>query len=451
MQELMLNKYVPILKSQNGYIFGTDGYFSLESSTIKVFDADQEAVLERLINGEKLSREYLQEVYGEKEFSFFTKKGFFVSAEVDTEGIYSRSKAYYFFHNMGNIQKKLSTKTVLILGCGGIGTHVAWNMAVLGVGRIVIVDFDTVEVSNLNRQLLYEQGDVGKLKVEVVKEKLSHINPEVEVIPINRKIWSEQELEEIAQLYPYDLIIKSLDSPARFPVWLDNVCERHRIKYISGITVSTSPMIGPTYLPGVTAKYSDFFDSNENEYTRLSGISQSLGVVFYHISSEVSMEAFKILSESGNLKFTNCIYTEDLMNGKRLKLQPKKVPANFKENDKVSANLLVIILMLTVFMGAFLSGFFPVVFINYLLCIFSPFFLYKSREKITRSGLLNNMIFFPIFILVTLTNTNFLEANRSVNLITLLMSLFIAFSINIVISQLIINGIFFISRREKRC
>lgn len=451
MQELMLNKYVPILKSKQGYIFGTDGYFSLDSHGVKVFDENQEAVLKQLIEGGRLTIEQLKDVFGEEHYSYFMKKGLFVTEEVDTDSIYSRSKAYYFFNNMGNVQKKLGSKSVLILGCGGIGTHVAWNLAVLGVGRIVVVDFDTVEASNLNRQLLFAQEDIGRLKVEVLKEKLNHINPEVEIIPINKKIWSKEELDEIASLYHYDLIIKSLDSPAKFPVWLDHVCEKRKIKYICGITVSTSPMIGPTYLPGVSAKYSDFFDSNEEEYNRLSGISQSLSVVMYHISSEVSTEAFKLLSETGNLKYVNCIYTEDLMSGKKLKLQPRKPPVHFKESDRINLNLLVIILMLSVFMAAVMFDFLPIVIINFLLCIFSPFLLYKSREKIARSGLFNSFIFFPLFIIITLTSTDFLAANHSVNPITLLMSLFIAFSINIVFSQLIINFVYLLTRREKRC
>ncbi len=451
MQELMLNKYVPVLKSNKGYIFGTNRYFSLDSNAIKVFDENQEAVMDQLVNGERKSKEYLQAVFGDELFTYFLKKGLFVPFDVDTDSIYSRSKAYYFFHNMGDVQKKLASKTVLILGCGGIGTHVAWNLAVLGVSRIVIVDFDTIEKSNLNRQLLYEQNDIGKLKVEVVKQRLGDINPEVEVIPINKKIWSETDLDEIVSLYSYDLIIKSLDSPAKFPVWLDHVCEKYKIKYISGITVSTSPMIGPTYLPGVTAKYTDFFSSEEGEYNRLSGISQSLGVVMYHISSEVSMEAYKVLSETGNLKYANCIYTEDLMNGKRMKIIPKKVPEHFKENDKISSNLLVIILMLSVFMAAVIFDIMPAIIINLLLCIFSPFFIYKSREKITRSGFLNYMIFFPILMAVAITNKDFLVANHTANVITLLVSIIVAFSINIVFSQLIINFIFYMTRREKRC
>ncbi|MFT4143477.1 MAG: ThiF family adenylyltransferase [Mobilitalea sp.] len=451
MQELMLNKYVPILKSKKGYIFGTEGYFSLDSDTIKSFDKNQEIVLEQLINGDVIAKEYLLEIFGEELFSFFMTKGLFVLDDVDTDSIYSRSKAYYFFNNMGNVQKKLAAKTVLILGCGGIGTHVAWNLAVLGVGRIVIVDFDTVEESNLNRQLLFDQGDVGRLKVDVLKGKLNSINPQIEVIPINKKIWSEEELDEIVASYKFDLVVKSLDSPAKFPLWLDNICEKYNIKYISGITVSTSPMIGPTYLPGVTSKYTDFFDSNESEYRRLSGISQSLGVVMYHISSEVSLEAFKILSDTGKLKYINCIYTEDLMNGKKLKLEPRKTPMHFRENDKINLNLLVIILMLSVFMAIILFDFLPAVIINFLLCIVSPFFIYKSREKIARSGFFNNMIFFPILVLIAITNTDFLAANSSVNIITLLISLFIAFSINIVFSQLVINFLFYISRREKRC
>ena len=56
----------------------------------------------------------------------------------------------------------MKSKTVLILGCGGVGTHAAWNLAALGVGKLVLLDCDAVELSNLNRQLLYDVNDIGK-------------------------------------------------------------------------------------------------------------------------------------------------------------------------------------------------------------------------------------------------------------------------------------------------
>lgn len=196
MNELRLNQYVPIIKGEEGYIIGGNGLFSVDRGSVAVLDEKQEALMQALLRGETRTEEELRSGFGEQQFTFFAARGLFVSGNTDTESIYSRNQAYYYFNNMGNVRKKLSGSSVLILGCGGIGTHVAWNMCVLGVGKITLVDFDTVEESNLNRQILYSMDDIGKNKAEVLRERLQRINPNITVNVLNRKIWSEEELDE---------------------------------------------------------------------------------------------------------------------------------------------------------------------------------------------------------------------------------------------------------------
>src|ERR1700722_17626973 len=78
-------------------------------------------------------------------------------------------------------QKALKAASVLIIGAGGLGTPPAMYPAAAGVGRIGIVDFDTIEKSNLHRQVLYSEKDVGRSKADVAKERLLQINPNISI------------------------------------------------------------------------------------------------------------------------------------------------------------------------------------------------------------------------------------------------------------------------------
>lgn len=448
MKKFILNKYIPIVKSPEGYIFGLNGTYSSVKSDIKIFNTKQEDLFAQLIDGNSINESQIIHIFGDVLYTFFIRNQILIELDVDVDSIYSRSKSYYFFNQMGNVQQKLKTKEVLILGCGGIGTHLAWNMTVLGVKRLILVDFDIIEEHNLNRQILFDTSDIGKQKIEVLKEKLSKINSEVEIVTINMKICSEADLDEIVSNYNLHLIIKSLDSPTTFPIWLDNVCEKRRVPYISGITLSTSPMIGPTFLPGVTAKYSDFFDLNDNDYTRISGISQSISPIMYYISGELALEAFKLLSEKGSLKYTNCIYTEDVINRERIKLIPKYITLE-QEDEKIVYNLLTLLLMMCVFIIVLLTNFTPLILMNYIICISSPFIIYRSIDKISRTGFLNTMVIFPITILTIIFKTDFLLINNTPNILTLIISLLVSFSVYIIIIQILINLIYNILRRLK--
>src|SRR6516164_686023 len=78
-------------------------------------------------------------------------------------------------------QKRLKAARVLCIGAGGLGSPVALYLAAAGVGRLGIVDFDTVDFSNLQRQVLHGTADVGRLKLESAKDRLTAINPEVQI------------------------------------------------------------------------------------------------------------------------------------------------------------------------------------------------------------------------------------------------------------------------------
>ena len=88
-------------------------------------------------------------------------------------------------------QKKISSANVLIIGMGGLGCPLLTYLAASGVGKIGIVDFDKVEISNLNRQTLFNTNDIGKFKVDQAKKAVNKINGKIKIIPFKIKLTSK--------------------------------------------------------------------------------------------------------------------------------------------------------------------------------------------------------------------------------------------------------------------
>ncbi len=113
-------------------------------------------------------------------------------------------------------QKKLKDAGILLIGAGGLGSPLGLYLAAAGVGRLGIVDFDTVDFTNLQRQIIHRTEDVGRLKVESAKEKINAINPDVEVAVFNAKISRDNIMDLIR---PYDIVIDGTDNfPTRYLV-----------------------------------------------------------------------------------------------------------------------------------------------------------------------------------------------------------------------------------------
>ncbi len=113
-------------------------------------------------------------------------------------------------------QLKLKDAKVLMIGAGGLGAPMGLYLAAAGVGRIGIVDFDVVDDSNLQRQILYGKSAVGRKKIEAAKERLLDLNPHIEVVGHETRLTSENALELFKQ---YDLVVDGTDNfPTRYLV-----------------------------------------------------------------------------------------------------------------------------------------------------------------------------------------------------------------------------------------
>jgi adenylyltransferase/sulfurtransferase len=116
----------------------------------------------------------------------------------------------------GDGQQKLMDSKVLVIGAGGLGSPAAMYLAAAGVGTIGLVDFDHVDLSNLQRQILHDTSDVGRPKVASAKDRLNELNPNVEVIPHEKMLSSANAFDILG---PYDVVVDGTDNfPVRYLV-----------------------------------------------------------------------------------------------------------------------------------------------------------------------------------------------------------------------------------------
>jgi molybdopterin/thiamine biosynthesis adenylyltransferase len=116
----------------------------------------------------------------------------------------------------GDGQEKLMAAKVLVIGAGGLGSPAAMYLAAAGVGTLGLVDFDRVELSNLQRQLLHDTDDVGRPKVESARERLHDLNPGVEVVAHETLLTSANAFDVLG---PYDIVVDGTDNfPVRYLV-----------------------------------------------------------------------------------------------------------------------------------------------------------------------------------------------------------------------------------------
>ncbi len=113
-------------------------------------------------------------------------------------------------------QERLKEARVLLVGAGGLGSPAALYLAAAGVGRLGIVEFDRVDESNLQRQILYRSSDVGRPKLAAAVERLSEVNPHVEVAPVDGRLGADNARELVEA---YDVVVDGSDNfPTRYLV-----------------------------------------------------------------------------------------------------------------------------------------------------------------------------------------------------------------------------------------
>jgi adenylyltransferase/sulfurtransferase len=192
-------------------------------------------------------------------------------------------------------QSKLLQSAVLLVGAGGLGSASAYYLAATGIGRLGVVDADTVDLSNLQRQILYRTSDIGQLKVESARNSLVALNPDVKVEIVPERLTDNNAASLIAQ---YDLIVDCTDNFAtRF--LLNETCVHLQKPFIhGGVSVFAGQVT--TIVPGVGPCLRCIFPRDlESELpTHEEGI---LGAVPGVIGAIQAAEAVKFLLGFGDL------------------------------------------------------------------------------------------------------------------------------------------------------
>ena len=212
-------------------------------------------------------------------------------------------------------QEKLKQAKVFIAGSGGLGSPVAIYLAVAGVGRMRLVDHDTVELSNLNRQVLHGDADIGRKKIDSAKEKLKGLNQAVEIEAIAETITEDN----VSQLVTgFDLIVDATDNlPTRYV--LNKAAIDKNIPFFHGAVYGFEGR-AMTIIPGKTACLWCVYQGRITE-----GKFPVIGVAPAIIGCIQATEVIKYIVGIGEL-LTNSLLIYDGLNLEFTKLTVKRDP-----------------------------------------------------------------------------------------------------------------------------
>ncbi len=130
-------------------------------------------------------------------------------------------------------QEKLLAASVLLIGLGGLGSPVAMYLAAAGVGKLILVDDDEVEISNLQRQIIHDERSVGAAKVDSAAQRIALLNPDVRVEQVQRRLDSEQLSQYLKSV---DLVIDCTDNfKSRFMI--NKCCVEQMVPLVSGAAI----------------------------------------------------------------------------------------------------------------------------------------------------------------------------------------------------------------------
>ncbi len=219
-------------------------------------------------------------------------------------------------------QERLLAGRVLIIGAGGLGSPTAMYLAAAGVGTLGIVDADAVDVSNLQRQIAHGTSDIGKPKVDSIRETIKNLNPEV-TVRVHQTFVSEENIHNL--LRDYDFILDATDNfQAKFLI--NDACVMAGKSFChAGILRFQGQLM--TYVPGKGPCYRCIFKDPPSKQAVPSckevGI---IGAMAGVIGSLQAMEAIKYLLGEGDLLIGKLLTYDALKNEFRTVRLPKQVP-----------------------------------------------------------------------------------------------------------------------------
>lgn len=187
--------------------------------------------------------------------------------------------------------EKLRSAKVCVVGAGGIGNPVITQLVAMGVGKLRIVDRDVIEVTNLHRQHLYTDDDIGRVKVEAAAERLRKLNPGIEIEPVPTSV-TKFTAEGIVK--GFDIVIDALDSvDARYA--LNDACIKHNIPLIYAGAIGVTGSVS-TILPNNSACLRCMFPELKEEEMPACSTEGVHPSVLYLVAGIQVSEAIKIIT-----------------------------------------------------------------------------------------------------------------------------------------------------------
>ncbi|MBN6077326.1 molybdopterin-synthase adenylyltransferase MoeB [Aggregatibacter actinomycetemcomitans] len=216
-------------------------------------------------------------------------------------------------------QEALKGSKMLIVGLGGLGCAASQYLAVAGVGHLTLLDFDTVDISNLQRQVLHDDSRLGMPKVDSAKLTLERLNPYIEVDAINQLL-DEQQLKELVG--KFDVVLDCTDNVTTRNQ-LDSACAAHKIPLVSGAAIRMEGQVSVFTYEDNTPTYhslSRLFGDNALSCVEAGVLAPIVGLV----GSIQALEAIKVRLKIG----TNLCGRLLLVDGMTMTVREVRLPGN---------------------------------------------------------------------------------------------------------------------------
>ena len=214
-------------------------------------------------------------------------------------------------------QEMLKNTKMLVVGLGGLGCSASQYLAVAGVGHLTLLDFDTVDLSNLQRQVLHDDSRLGMPKVESAKLSLQRLNPHIQVDTIHQLL-DEQQLHDLVG--KFDVVLDCTDNVSTRNQ-LDTACAAHKIPLISGAAIRMEGQVSVFTYEDNTPTYhtlSRLFGDNALSCVEAGVLAPIVGLV----GSIQALEAIKVRLKIG----TNLCGRLLLIDGMTMSVREVKLP-----------------------------------------------------------------------------------------------------------------------------
>lgn len=191
-------------------------------------------------------------------------------------------------------QEKLLNSKVLVMGLGGLGCAASPYLVAAGIGEMTLVDFDRVEVSNLQRQILHTDNDLNRNKVDSAKESLQPLNPSCKIQTIHAQL-DQQALSDLVQ--QHTLVLDCTDNLVTRKQ-INQCCFQHKTPLVSGAAIRMEGQVSTFTMKENTPCYECF--SQQMGEQQLSCVESGvLGPIVGMVGSTQAMEAIKLISGFG--------------------------------------------------------------------------------------------------------------------------------------------------------